>query len=369
MARALLSALLCELSLNGNAPPTEFRIFRAGENRTKKGVFLFEKKDAEQLMAKAEEHAADYSIDYGHAMFSIFSSGHPADTHSAAGWFKPQLRAGELWATDVSWTPLATRKITDREFRYISPTFNRDESGHIQELCNVALTNIPATNGLRPLVASATPEQREFLAALEDPTYPHHPPPPQESPMNQALLALLGLAADATEAQLLAAVTELAQKAAGGLEPTLATLTAKKTPAEILGTLMAWKTTAETVPTLTARITEIEGERAKSEVKALLDQAVADGKVAPAQVAMLTTMGQQNLEQLKAFVAAMPAVLPKKKLKEPADGEGVVTLSGEDLKVAQLMGTDPKKLAALRLAERGHVQVGEMKPEHQDEAA
>lgn len=187
--------------------------------------------------------------------------------------------------------------------------------------------------------------------------------------MNPKLLALLGLAADATEAQALAAVTELAARAQGALEPTLATLTGKKSPAEMLGTLMAWKTTAETVPTLTARIQEIEAEKGKAEVKQVLDAAVADGKVAPAQVAMLTTMGQANLEQLKAFVAAMPAVLPKRKAKEPSDGEGVVTLSAEDLKVAQLMGTDPKKLAALRLAERGLVPVGVMKNDEQEAAA
>lgn len=361
--RTLLSALLCELSLNGSEPPSEFRIFKAGSNHTKKGVFLFDDKDAEALMHKAKEHGADYSIDYGHAMFSVFGGGDPADTHAAAGWFKPALRAGELWATDVTWTDKAARKLAAREFRYISPTFHRDEAGHIQELCNVALTNIPATNGLKPLIASLSPEDQAAIRAALSP-----PPSPSEvSPMNPKILALLGLAADATEAQALAALTALSARATGGLEATLATLTQKQSQADILGTLMAWKTTAEQVPTLTARITEIETERAKAEMKQLLDSAVADGKVAPAQVPMLTSMGQHSLEQLRAFVAAMPQVLPKKKLNEPKDGDGVVTLSAEDMKVAQLMGTDPKKLAQLRLTERGIVPVGSTKPE--DEAS
>lgn len=342
--------LFTELALSAGAePPTEFRIFKAGENRTRKGCFLFEADDAKAVMAKAKEFGADYSVDFGHSMFSFISAGDPAEQNKAAGWFRAELRGGELWATDVTWTPLATQKLKDREYRYTSPTFNRSEDGHINELLNVALTGIPATNGLKPLVASANP--------------PAPPLPPGES-MDPKLLALLGLASSATLTEVLAAIDALKAKAlaAGSAETTFLSLTGKTTLAEALGTAMAWKAAAETAEKLATRVQELEGATKKAEVKALLEAAVKDGKVAPAQVALLTTMGEASPEQLKAFIAAAPAILPKTNALEVAGADGVTQLTAEDMKVAQLMNTDLKKLAALRLERRGIVAVGELTP-------
>lgn len=350
-ASAADAGLFTELAIaQGSEPPTEFRIFKAGENRTKKGVFLFEAQDARSLMAKVEEHGADYSIDYGHSMFSFISAGDPAEQNKAAGWFRAELRQGDLWAADVTWTPLATQKLKDREYRYTSPTFNRTEDGHITELCNVALTNIPATNGLKPLVAAQNPP------ALSQ--------PPGET-MDPKLLALLGLAASATLAEALAAIDSLKAKlsAALGTESTLLSLTGVKSGPEALATAMAWKAAVETAEKLAARVHELEGASKKAEVKSLLDGAVKGGKVAPAQVPMLTQMGEQNVEQLKAFIAAAPAVLPKTGATEAAGGDSVVQLTSDDMKVASLMGTDLKKLAKLRLEERGIVTVGTLTPE------
>lgn len=348
------AGLFTELALKAGAePPTEFRIFKAGENRTRKGCFLFEAADATAVMAKAKEFGADYSIDYGHSMFSFISAGDPAETNKAAGWFRAELRGGELWATDVTWTPLAAEKLKAREYRYTSPTFNRSEDGHISELLNVALTGIPATNGLKPLVASASP--------------PAPPLPPGEN-MDPKLLALLGLAATATLQEVLAAIEALRTKAlsSGSAEASLLAMTGNATLIEALGTAMAWKLAAETAQKLATRVQELEGASKKAEVKGMLEAAVKEGKVAPAQVAMLTTMGEASPEQLKAFIAAAPPVLPRTAALEVAGGDSVVQLTAEDMKVAQLMGNDPKKLAALRLADRGVVAVGETKAPEAD---
>lgn len=342
--------LFTELAIAAGAePPTEFRIFKAGVNKTRKGAFLFEEADAKAVMAKASEFGADYSIDFGHSMFSFISAGDPAEQNKAAGWFRAELRSGELWATDVTWTPLATQKLKDREYRYTSPTFNRTEDSHISELLNVALTGIPATNGLKPLVAAANPPA---------------PPLPPGDAMDPKLLALLGLAAAATLPEVLAAIEALKTKAlaAGSAEATLLSLTGNATVVEAIGTAMAWKSAADTAAKLATRVQELEGASKKAEVQGMLAAAVKAGKVAPAQVAMLTTMGEASPEQLKAFIAAAPPVLPKANALEVAGGEGVTQLSAEDMKVAALMGTDLKKLAALRLADRGIVAVGETTP-------
>lgn len=324
-----------------SGPPTEFRIFKAGENRTRKGVYLFEAKDAERVMQKCAEFGADYSIDYGHSMFSIFGSADPAEQNKAAGWFKAELRAGDLWATDVTWTPLAQEKLKAREYRYISPTFNRSEDGHIEELLNVALTNIPATNGLRPLVAST-----------QSPSVV-----PTGETMDPKLIALLGLSATATVQEALAAIQALQAK--GQSAETLLALTEKKSAAEAAGVVMAWKVGAENAAKLAAKVEELEAKEKGAEVKALLDAAVKEGKVAPAQREHLATL---PTETLKAFLSAAPKILPKDGagVKEPKDGEDATQLSKEDMEVAKLMGTDPKKLAKLRAEARGVVPIGDM---------
>lgn len=146
------------------APPHEFRIFGGGLVTTSKGVFIFDREAGERVMAAAEEWGNEYSLDYGHASVAsgLFGPADPANAHKAAGWFRPELRGYELWARGVSWTPTAARMLANREYRYMSPAFDAesftDSKGvsrkRIVRLLNVALTNMPATHGLEPLVAS-----------------------------------------------------------------------------------------------------------------------------------------------------------------------------------------------------------------------
>lgn len=133
--------------------PTEFRLFARGTNRTKKGDFLFDDAAAKAVQRNADTWglADGYSLDYQHDALNAAIPGHE---RIAAGWFKPEVRNGELWATNVRWTPRAAKALSEREFRYVSPTF-RHEGGRVVELINVALTNTPATHGIAPLVAAS----------------------------------------------------------------------------------------------------------------------------------------------------------------------------------------------------------------------
>lgn len=133
-------------------PPSEFRIFRAGANPTTKGVLLFDEQAAESVMRAAQDWGNDFPLDYQHGMVA-FLTPDPAASGAAAGWFAPEVRAGELWAANVRWTERAAGYLRAGEYRYISPTVTVAEDGRVLELINVALTNIPATKGLDPLVA------------------------------------------------------------------------------------------------------------------------------------------------------------------------------------------------------------------------
>jgi hypothetical protein len=143
------------ISFTGDAPPSEFRIFTAGAVDTVKGTFVFDDVAAAAVMAEYEKHGIDLMIDYDHASLGTGMSPDPAQAGKAAGWFNLQLRNGELWAVNVRWTPPAAEALSRKEWRFMSPAFTTDESGRVTSLLNVAITNLPATRNLQPLMAAS----------------------------------------------------------------------------------------------------------------------------------------------------------------------------------------------------------------------
>jgi len=139
--------------ITGDDPPGEFRIFTAGEVDTTKGKFLFDEAAAESVMAEYTAHGIDLMIDYDHASLAGVSLD-PAQAGKAAGWFNLELRNGELWAVNVRWTEPAAEALRRKEWRFMSPAFSTDE-GRITSVLNVAITNIPATRRLEPLMAAS----------------------------------------------------------------------------------------------------------------------------------------------------------------------------------------------------------------------
>lgn len=150
MARAHVTAL--SIALTGDEPPSEFRIFRAGANETTKGTFVFDDAAAASVMSEYAEHGIDLMLDYDHA--SLGTGIDPALSGKAAGWFNIEVRNGELWAVNVRWTPPAAEALRRKEWRFMSPAFGTDDSGRVASLLNVALTNLPATRKLEPLMAA-----------------------------------------------------------------------------------------------------------------------------------------------------------------------------------------------------------------------
>ncbi len=131
--------------------PREFRIFPFGRVETTKGVFLFDQEAARRVMQAWRDYGNRLSIDYEHQALEPVSNG-PVP---AAGWFDLEVREDGLWAVNVDWTPRAMELLRNREYRYFSPAFYVDEEGRIVELINLALTNLPATKRMEPLVAKA----------------------------------------------------------------------------------------------------------------------------------------------------------------------------------------------------------------------
>ena len=110
----------------------------------------------QKCVAAHLQYGNDLSIDWGHGAW--IDDGKPK---MAAGWIHGlEPRRDGLWATGVTWTALAAQAIRNREQRYFSPAFETDDNDHIIKVLNCALTIVPATHGLVPLVAHRTKKRK-----------------------------------------------------------------------------------------------------------------------------------------------------------------------------------------------------------------
>ena len=145
-----------ELPLNGDSPPSEFRLFRAGDNPTTKGTFKFTDKSARLVWADYVARGIRRSGDYNHNSLKA----NPSDEEGKASCrYDLEIRDGdggkELWATNVQWTARADKYLRDKEYFQFSPAFDADKNtGEILRYVNLALTNDPATLAQPPLVAA-----------------------------------------------------------------------------------------------------------------------------------------------------------------------------------------------------------------------
>ena len=153
---------------------------------------------AQQIIAAFDAGQTDLVVDYEHATLKAAETG---QQNPAAGWISKYV-----WDDDrglmgeVKWTQRAKDMIDSGEYRYLSPVLEYDTLGNVRGLHSVALTNSPALDGMA-------------LAAL---SRQNSIKPKQETSMNkEALIKLLGLAADADDKDIEAALAEAQEKLGG----------------------------------------------------------------------------------------------------------------------------------------------------------
>lgn len=143
------------LSAESGALPTEFRIFKQGWNDTEKGALLFDATAAASVMAAATKWGVDLMIDLEHQALSGATPPEPT-ARDARGWFRLEVRDGELWAVNVKWTPDGEARLLEGRQRYVSPAAMFDpETMRVTAIRNVAITAIPATHDTPALIAAS----------------------------------------------------------------------------------------------------------------------------------------------------------------------------------------------------------------------
>lgn len=309
----------------GEIQLTPAGVFRGRDGRpVEVDGFRMDAAAAAKVAALAAARKTPFVIDYEHQTLASEKNGQPAP---AAGWFKAlEWREGAgLYATDVEWTAKARAHIDAGEYKFISPVFSyHPKTGEVLRMHMAALTNNPALDGMDAVAALAT----EFFTRSQEPTIK------EDRPM-KAIAILLGLAEDASEAEITTALAALKAKT-GEQDTTIAALkTQSPDPAKYVP--------IETVTQLQTDLAALSARLNDGELDSVIEGALDAGKLLPAMESWARELGKSNLAALKTYIEKTPAIAALKGTqtggREP-DGKAS-ELSDDALKITAMMGNDP----------------------------
>ena len=344
-----LAALL--LPTEGGAP-TEFRILRAGANKTEKGEFLFDAEAAEAVMAAYQAKGlGKVQIDYEHQSMVAPPGGGDA-AKPAAGWFRPEVRNGELWATDVAWSSRAKGMLAPAdgapEYRFFSPVLRFDEdTRRVRSLKNLALTNDPAMDELHPLVAATAtdPVRKDDDMPCAECTALTAKLKAAEEECSSLKVKLSGFEKKVDDKD--AAMTALT----GDRDKVIA-LTGQASVPAALGTIESWKKDASEVAQLRADRAREQDAALTTQMKEVLDAAEKGGKLPPAMRALeergalafgAGKVSKEGVEYLTAKWGAAPKIVNPGGAGGPTEKQTqTAVLTAEDVRIAKLFGNDVK---------------------------
>lgn len=293
---------------------------------------------AAALIARLAGRVDDKVVDYEHQTLKSAENGQPAP---AAGWMRefawrdPAFpgEPGGLYAR-IEWTPKAASMIAAQEYRYLSPVFSYDAEGRVLDLFHCGLVNFAGLDGLVDLAA---------LSAR----FPHTSQ--EDTTMNETLkklLAALGLPDTTSEADALAGVTALKATAA---EQTTQIATLKASASDPAKPDPAKYVSVEVMKTLQTEVAALSARLSFGEASAVIEEALASGRLLPAQKVWAEELGKSDLAALKAFVSATPAnpaLAGTQTQGKAPEGGGRIALSGAQLSVCAQLGIETKDFQA-----------------------
>ena len=309
------------------------------------GTWKMSPQIAEKVIALANSRQRDSVIDYEHQTLYSENNGKPAP---AAGWFHDlEYKEGKgLFITDPRWTEDAALKIDKDEYRYLSCVFSyHPKTGEVIRVRHVALTNDPGLDGM---------EEVETLAAAK---FNSENNPDEDNQMNEAILKLLALDAEATEEDVIAALKAILGKVTGHDAAVVALNTEHGEAIAALKTELEKGVDKSKFVPLSAleevkeQLADLKSKHNESEVTLLVDAAMTIGKILPRQEQWALDLGATDIAALKSYIEQTPAIaaLNGKQTGDKIDDQGEVTLGEESIAVCKQLGVsqeDYKKTQA-----------------------
>ena len=233
-----------------------------------------------------------------------------------------QNRDGAIYGK-VELNAIGAQKLKDREYKYYSPAYYYEPATRrITGLSSVALTNkhnldLPALNTQQPN---------------------------EESPMDYKLITtVLGLNSDATETQIIGEIKALKSQHQTALNAEMPD-PEKYVPME---THKLALNRAEQAEQTLARNRETA---LKAEAEALIDQAVKDCKIAPAnrEHYLALCRNADNLASIRAMLKALPKIIVDTAGLDGGPAKQETALNAEERQIAGLLGMTGKDLIAAK---------------------
>lgn len=302
------------------------------------GPWFLDEAAAKPIIERAAARSTDIVIDYEHQTLLSEENGKPAP---ASGWID---HASLEWREDglygrVKWTAAAKAAIEADEYRYLSPVFPyAPKTGTVLDLFHVGLVNNPAIDSAIPALAAA-----RMGSGTYDPTHE------EDTVDREELIKLLGLAADATDEQITAAINALI-KAKADAEQAVAA--AKDDAEKAVAAAKAGAAKPDMNQYVPLAVFQEQGQHlaalrashGESELDKLIQGGLDDGRI-PGQ-ATADWLKPQGLAACKAYLAgAQPIAALRgsqtggKKPDEEAGKDG--DLNESELAVCKSMGISP----------------------------
>jgi len=335
-----------KLTLEMAELPEWLRLLPLGEVNLVDGRPSFEV-DPESLAAMVKAfgvRGTDLVIDYEHQ--SLTGGQAPA-----AGWIKDlEVREDGLWA-QVEWTSQAQEYLNQREYRYFSPVLRLDPATRRpQELMHVALTNIPAIQGIKPVVAkwggealtALTSQAKPGPEALETAAAPEAEDGEvckEKARWVEELRARLEVPPEAPESVLWQRSTELFQDLAQNLD-----LPREATIAQVKGRLAALKAGNDQAAALQEELTALKDRLTEETSIRAVEDAIFAGKISPAQKDWALSYCRQDPDSFRIYVDQAPRVVPvgeRLNLGEERDREDQ-GLTPEELAICRAINLTPE---------------------------
>jgi len=308
--------LALNFELQGSALPERIDLLPAGDKITGRDGRSWNNSNPGAVVERVNSAGVDLVLDFEHASELKAPKGDPAP---AAGWLN-DLRVeedGRITAAVKAWTPAGEAAVLNREYRYLSPAVNyHPRTMNIVGIGSAGLTNKPNL----PLAALNHEHQEDHT-------------------MLKKILAKLGLPEDASEETALNAVSQLQANLQTALN------SAQTPPLEKFVPRAEYETALNRAATAEGKLAQGEKDRLQGEIETAINQALTDGKIAPASkdFYIATCRAEGGLEQFKTFIASAPKIVADSGLgQKKADGEKTA-LNAQEKEICERMGVTEKE--------------------------
>jgi phage I-like protein len=313
LSHALMASQALPLPTAGTAVPDWVHLLPLGAVQTvdDRGPYLVE--DADAIIAASMSEGVDLLIDLDHATDKLAPQGFPAPAH---GWIKEmQSREDGIWGR-VEWNKAGRALLEDRAYRGISPVIYHDAQNRVHAIGRASLVNRPNIRGIAALNAVIDPKKETRMS------------------LNQRLAKMLGLKAEATDDEVVAALEAklTAKKETAAAQSALTEIGVAlgvegNDPAAILNAAKTVSSDASTlVPALQSQVTELATELKDMKEASRKKQAedFVDGEIANLRLGLnsanrdeFVAMHMENPERTEKLVGGF-AVMSSSGRPQPA---------------------------------------------------